>query len=1145
MKKFNILQRTALFKICSKKTFRIMKLSIFLLFVTIFNVFGSKTYSQNARLNLDMKDVPIRTVLSAIEGQSEFFFLYSSKMIDINQKVDINVADKKITEVLDELLANTEIKYAVRDRQILLVNEEAETSLALQQKRVTGTVVDKDQQPVPGANVVVKGTQIGAITEADGKFTLDVPASGGTLVISFIGYTSQEVEIGNNTVVNVTLQTESLSLDEVVVVGYGTVLKKNITTSVSKVTVDDVPKASSSNMTQLLMGRASGLQATVASAQPGGNVDISIRGAGDPIYVVDGVVMPSGSLEGGSGGSMTVVPSNVNRGGLAGLNPEDIESVEILKDASASIYGIGASRGVILVTTKKGKEGPVRISYDGSYSVVKNYKYLDVLDAQQYMGLVNVFSKEQYLYTNNLAPYGPTTYASGWTAPFDNATISNALTTDWKNMVLRNGSISNHNIVINGGTKVVNYYVSGNYFAQTGSVSNSSMERFAIRSNIGVQLNSFIKLTSVINVNRNNYNNGAVGGTSNGRGAQAAGSLTAALTYPPQIPLKDANGLYSLFLNVPNAVAMENLRDRTATNGVYMNFSADFTIIKNMLSAKILFGDNFENTRRSTFIPSDVYFDQMYKSRGNLGTDGRENQTLEATVMFNKKFGTFLNFDAVVGVGKYLNKANGINVSYDGQHDAIANDNLGSITGVISPGSSISLDEKRSQFGRFNFDILDRYVISSTIRRDGTDKFFPDKKYAIFPSISTAWKMSNESFMKGIAWINLLKLRASYGETGSDNLGSRLYGTYGPYGNQVMFSVNSVKYIPIIANGLDYPDVSWEKTTMKNIGLDFSIFRDRISGSFDVFQNDITDMLSNASTSGLSMFGSFPINGGHMRRQGWDANLNTKNIQGTSLTWSSILNLSRYNSLWIERIPNYTYNTYEIQGVVPSNTRYFYETSGLINADKSNMPASQPAAAQKPGYPIIVDQNGDDAITIDDIKHTNEVPDIYLGFGNTVTYKNFDLDIFMYSQLGIMKTNYAWSWASPTDLANQNGNQNTYSYNIWNSQTNTNGTFPGISYNLASVSLPGGVGTNIGRQDASYLRVRNITLGYNLKSNVLGVVGKYISNLRIYVDAQNPLTFTKFEGFDPEVTTGGGYKGGKAEYPQTRTYTAGIKVTFK
>jgi hypothetical protein len=308
--------------------------------------------------------------------------------------------------------------------------------------------------------------------------------------------------------------------------------------------------------------------------------------------------------------------------------------------------------------------------------------------------------------------------------------------------------------------------------------------------------------------------------------------------------------------------------------------------------------------------------------------------------------------------------------------------------------------------------------------------------------------------------------------------------------------------------------------------------------------NDITDMLGSANTSGLSMFGTYPINGAHLRRQGWDANINGKIIQASKFGWSAILNLNRFNSIWKERMPNYDFNTYELKKDAPAYARYFYETAGIISSDKSNMPASQPTAAQLAGYPIIVDQNKDGKITIDDIVMDNNVPDFYVGFGNTFRYGNFDLDIFMYSQIGVTKYNYALSWAYPNDLANQNSNQNSFSNRIWNSQTNTNGTLPGISYYLASISLPGGAGTDLMYQDASYLRIRNITLGYTITKEKFGAAGKYIKNLRIYIDAQNPFTFTKFEGFDPELYTGGNYKGGKAEYPQTRTFSAGIKVSF-
>jgi TonB-linked SusC/RagA family outer membrane protein len=1012
-----------------------------------------------------------------------------------------------------------------------------------QASNVSGRVLNEKGESMPGVTVTIVGEAKGTVTNIDGHYSLDV-SQGKSLRFTFIGYDPKTVVVKSQKVIDINLDESSSSLTEVVVTGYGSVSRKNLTTAISKVKTDDIQKSSSSNVTQLLVGRAAGLQATVASAQPGGNVNMSIRGGKEPAYVVDGVMMPNNSQESGAGGGVTVIPNSVNRGGLAGLNPEDIESVEVLKDASVAIYGIGAANGVILITTKKGKEGKMKIGYDGSYSVVNNYKYLQPLNSQEYMGLVNVFSKEQYLYNNKMAPYGTTAYNNGWSQPYSAQSIADAKTTNWRDEVLKNGSISNHNITISGGTKALSYYFSGNYFKQVGSVANSQMERFAARGNIVAQLNSFMKLSTTFNMNENNYINGTVGGSSHGRGSQAAGALSSALTYLPNIPTLDANGKYSVFLNVPNPVALQNLDDKTASNGSYVNFNLNVDIIKNMLSAKLLYGYNREASRRSVFIPDDLYFDQMYKSRGNLGEDNRRNQTMEATLAFTKSF-DFMNVDAVVGMGKYLDSYNGMNVSYDGMYTAIGNDNLSAATGVITPGSYRTAFERRSQFGRVSFDILDKYVVAATVRRDGTDKFFPDNKYAFFPSVSLAWKISNESFMKNIPWLGLLKVRTSYGETGLDNLGSSLYGSYGPWGTQIMFNNGNTKYVPIIQNGADYPNVTWEKTVMKNVGIDFSVLKDRISGSFDMYQNNVTNMLDNkANTSALDMYATFPRNGAYLRRQGWDATLNTKNVTTKNFAWNSVLTLSRNNAIWIERMPNTAYAEYQVKDHEPVNALYYYQTNGIINADKSNMPASQPANAQIAGYPIIVDRNGDGKISVADVRMQNNVPKIYFGFGNTFTYKNFDLDVFVYSQLGLKKYNYSYSWLSGAQLANKNTNENIYAFNIWNSQTNPNGTYPGIAWDLASVSLPGNAGTDIGYENASFLRVRNITLGYNITSTMLGSVGKYIRNLRIYVDAQNPITITSFKGTDPEVITGGDYKSGKAEYPQTRTFSVGIKAAF-
>lgn len=1116
-----------------------IKLTFLILTILSFSVTASAQ-----RLSISVNNAKVEQVLSSITQQTGLSVAYSKQIVNLDRRVSINLSEVEVNKVLDKLIEGTNLSYEVKDGKIYLFDKaKGFTNPEVSQqntRKITGEVNDL-LGPIIGANVVEKGTNNGAITNVDGKFTINV-SENAVLLISYIGYLSQEITIGNSNNLTVTLQENSQALEEVVVVGYGTTTRKNLTTAISTVKPDNISKAANSNTNQLLLGQAAGLQATVSSAQPGGNVSVSIRGAGTPIYVVDGVVMPSGALEPGTGNLHT--PASVDRAGLAGLNPEDIESIEVLKDASAAIYGIGAADGVILITTKRGKEGPLKINYEGSVSSVRNYDYPEPLDAQQYMNYTNIFAKENYLYNNKLAPYGPTEYSGGWSPVYTDQEIAQAQTTHWKDLVLRDGNINNHTLTLSGGSKNIDYYVSGNYFNQKGQMINSDMERFSLKSTIGAKLASFLKLSVGMNLNYNNYTNSAVGANDGGTGNSIAGALASAILYPPNLPIKDELGRYSSFRTANNPVGLSEIDDKTKTYGTYVNFAVDVDIIKNMLSAKLLYGNNLENARRNTYIPSTIYFFQMYSPRGNMAENHIMNQTMEATLMLKKEFFNIVNMDAVIGIGRYLNHADGMNISYQGgQYDAIANDNISSVTGSFLPGSYRRDDEKRSQFLRANFDVLDRYVISGTLRRDGTDKFFPDKKYAWFPSVSLAWKISNESFLKDVSWINLLKLRASYGTTGSDNLGTRLYGTFGPYANFVIFNNNSTRYMPFEKKGLDYPNVTWQKTVMKNIGLDFYLFKDRLSGSFDLFSNDITNMLGTANSAGLSMFGTYPLNGAEMRRQGWDATLQSKNVIDKDFSWSTMLTLSKYKSEWIERMPNYAYNLYEKQGRVTTNAWYYYKTNGIINADKSNMPATQPASAQTPGYPILVDKDGDGEITVADVELTDNTPKLYLGLGNTFKYKNLDLSIFIYSKVGVYKYNYALDWADASSLVTQSGNTNVYTDRLWNSQTNPNGTLPGIAPVLESVTLPGGAGTDMRFQDASFVRVRNITLGYNFKGSALGEAGKVINTIRIYLDVQNPFTFTRFEGFDPEVNIGFGGSS-KGELPQARIYSAGINLSF-
>ena len=457
-------------------------------------------------------------------------------------------------------------------------------------------------------------------------------------------------------------------------------------------------------------------------------------------------------------------------------------------------------------------------------------------------------------------------------------------------------------------------------------------------------------------------------------------------------------------------------------------------------------------------------------------------------------------------------------------------------------------NEKRSQFFKISFDVLDKYVVSATLRRDGTDKFFSGKKYALFPSVSAAWKISNENFLKNVSWVNLLKLRASYGKTGQDNLGSSLYGVYEPSGFKVGFSDNSIFYVPCVSMGTNYPDVSWQKTIMKNIGLDFFLFKNRLSGSIDLFRNDVTSLLGYASTSPLAIYPTRPINGGHYFRQGWEIMLDTKNIVG-ELTWNTQITFSKTNSFWKERLPNYDYRCYQKREKEPMNAYYYYKMNGIINADRSNMPESQKslqAEAQLPGCPIIDDKNKDGKIDESDIYLKDNTPDVYIGFGNTFNYKNWEFSFFMYGQFGILKSNIAYRAALPGPLTvDYPENTNQYAYLLWNSQTNPNGTRPGLAIDRMG-ALPGGAGVNIDMENASFVRMRNMTLSYNFKDKLLGKLKKYVRGIKLYVDVQNPFIISKFKGFDPEIYTGGGgaNNASRGEYPQTRTFSFGTNITF-
>lgn len=997
-----------------------------------------------------------------------------------------------------------------------------------QQTAITGKVVDDQNVALPGVNISLKGTSTGTITDADGNYSIEVADENSILVFSFVGYLAEEITVGSQSVIDVTLLPDIEALQEVVVIGYGTALKKDVTTAITNVDPDDIPKAANNNVNDLLFGRAAGLQVVQRSAQPGGEIDLRIRGRKEnPLIVIDGVVMPKTGLEPGVNFAET---DGVQRNGLAGINPEDIESIEILKDASAAIYGIGASDGVILITTKKGTEKKIQVNYNGNFSFVQNMPYIEQLTAQEYMQYSNQFGMDLYNQQNDMAPFGPN--PSDYVPAYSQAEIDAAgAGTDWVGEVLKNGSIINQNLNISGGTEKITYYFSANYFDQNGTQKNSGLKKFNTRLNMSYNFNKYVTLRANMIAGKNKYKNHGSNWQTGNAGADAFRSLQAAYTYPAYLPIKDENGDYTIWQTTGNPVGLLEIKDETEYNSLLTDFDLDINIIPEMLKATFSYGNNSENAYREFYIPSDIFWFNETRARASLNNSKRQYHTFEALINFDKEFEK-VRLNAIAGFGEYIenNSSNGLQAQ--DMLDAINSTNVAAGTATPKVSSSLVKTRKRSYFGRATVDILDRYIITGAIRYDGFSYFFPESKYAAFPSVSAGWKINNESFLKNVKAIGLLKVRASYGITGRASNGAIAYGGYVPDDVTIPFNNAATRYTAYYINSFDNPDLTWEKTQMLNVGLDFALFDNRLSGAIDWFKDDITNLLDDdARTPPLSFLITAPQNGGHQVRTGWDIGLEY-DVLRTKLSWETFINLTIYKFRWEERFEQDVLYPYEdIKD--PVDAIYAYETDGILQIGE--IPSIwQPANALMPGAPRFVDQNGDNVLDSADVKLYNPIPKISFGWGNTFRFMNFDLTIHLYGQIGAYKTNPTIGWGDPNNIVKNSISGSTEYKNVW-STSNTGGTYPGATYDEQLLSEL--VTSDIAIQKADFLRARNITLGYTFKFK------QHVNSLRVYFDVQNAFIITKYTGADPEVDARS-VKGAPAPYPMARTYSLGLNINF-
>ena len=1148
MKKFNILQRIALFRVCSKKISRIMKLSTFLLFVTIFNVFGSETYSQYARLNLDMKDVPIQTVLKAIEGQSEFFFLYSSKMIDVNQMVDVNVTDKNITEVLDDLLANTEIKYAVRDRQILLVNKEAEAVLDLQQNKVAGVVTAKDGTPIPGVNVVVTGTTIGALTDAAGNYSIEVPKGSKSLTFSFIGMETQEISIGTLTQINVTMAETAVGLDEVIVTGYATQRKRDLTGSVAVVSFKEFEKAPLTDALNAMQGKVAGVSIISNSGEPGSDKQIRIRGvqswgaSTDPLYVIDGVIM-----------------DNMNS-----LSPDDIETITILKDASSSsIYGARAANGVVLITTKRGRKSGAPVITFSTYAGVQQYSDLkpELLNSTQWLML----DKESYV---NAGPAALDQSPYGTQNPVDmnlfKDSKGNLINTDWLDVVGQPGRIQNYDLSVSGGNEKSTYFTSAIYFKQDGLILNTGADRVSFRLNSDNKITDFIEFGNSVNI----YSNSRFGGVGN----PYLGAIRKNPLSRPYQTDADGNIINYDYVrcytmeggDVGPLIYAKEYTDATRSYGFVGNVFLKVKILKGLTFTPRLSID-YRNSQQSAFVPELHILSVETQSINHVYKNHDYNFHWIADYMLNyeRTFNSVHNVSALAVYSQEENKYEYINGTRFGTpNNRIQYLNAGQLENQ-SVYNGFQDWAFVSYIGRISYNYNEKYFAQVSVRRDGTSRFVGDNRWGVFPSVSAGWRVSREGFFEPLLnIINDFKIRASIGTLGNSNVG--LYPTYATLEmhTAVMGPTNNQTARPSYALGAAVnSNVKWETTRKNDIGFDASFLNSKITATFDYYLSHTTDLLYGKpiplssgkyyDADGWINPSDPTINGGEIQNQGYELTLGYQDNKGAftygingylSIDRNKVLDLEgREIREWGLEVgqPIWSFFGYTSNGIV-KNQAILDGNSYLTNPDND--------------FPIglgdiwTVDIDGRDAngnltgkpdgkITADDRGFIGKkYPDFTYGLSGNITYKRWTLQVVTYGVQGV----------SLNTMVDINGyfqytsNDITRVLDRWEATKNPNGNMPKVT--KADLAHNATNTASFWLSDASFLKISNLNLRYAVPDKICKKL--MMSGLEVYGSVENLHTFTKYPGGEVDVTDQGMWQQPVTKIPQPRTWVLGLKVSF-
>ncbi len=1110
------------------------------------------------RITLSEKSANLEHIFREIRKQSDVDFIYKTHQIRKTNPVTVAVQDAPLESVLQLIFEGQPVSY-ILDNKTIIINENKPTGNrhVARQHTVQGTVSDTTGV-LQGVSITVKGRpEMGASTDEAGRFSIQADPDA-TLIVRYLGYKSVEIAVEGRSEIGIVLRSDFVSLEDVVVIGYGTQKRRDLTGAVASVKADDLVINSGPEIGNMLKGKVPGLMIRQNSAQPGGGLDILVRGAGsilasnEPLIVVDGFPI-SDLQQPSSGGRYQAGTQSI----LNSFNPNDIESIEVLKDASATaIYGSRAANGVILITTKKGVAGSPVVQYNANFSYQSYRNEFDVLPLNEWMQVRNEAAWEQWNFDNGVIPYGTRTLeeaqAQPVSQPFRRLYTQNAINnvgrgTDWVSLVTRDGTTHQHNLSLSGGNQATKYLVSGNYYNQNGVIQNSGFERFTVRANVDQQIHRLVTLGVNLTASQINNRNSQLGSDQ----FENSGIIRAAMQQGPHIQAIDENGNYPLNPQLalqPNPYSLLTITDHGRVERLLLN---SFLEIKPFdgFTVNLKAGVDRGGSKRENYIPTATLHGALEQGRAAIASVSRDDYLFEGTANYTRRFADRHEVTALFGASRqqtrnsFTNSGNSSFIT-----DAFLWNNLNAGSGTRVVGSSGTENTIASYFGRLNYNFAGRYLITATLRTDGASVFARNNKWGTFPSVAVGWNLSEEPFLQHInTFAPMLKLRVGHGQTGNASIGSNAFAAYSAY--PAWLSAEEGILIGVSLARLENPDLKWETTTETNIGFDFSLFRGRVDGSIDVYNKVISDLLAVKPINSYHQVNTIIANVGKTQSRGFEVGITTHNVRTKDVHWRSMFAVSKYVDRWKERAEDWKPSVYE--RVDDPIRAMHYRPADAIQQLDDPLPASQPLLIpgmirmkdvdgfqrDANGNPA-VDENGrflrtgqpdgiiDDADTR--LLGTSD-PSLIAGFTNIISYRNWTLNFDFNGMFGrrMADPNFVSYGISAVGIF-QNGYNGLRTVKDRWTPENPSTTQPSSFWGYSSY----GVG-DFFLEDAWFIRLQNVALEYRLPNRLMGRV---FSEAAVNVNANNLFVITPYGGIDPETDS---YT---AAYPNIRTFTLGVRL---